>query len=73
MYRRALALVAVVAAAAAGDAPAGPYDNPICGTAEGLRARRSSSTAASKPPQAPVEGCGERRDGRARAPTILRL
>ena len=33
MYRRALALVAVVAAAAAGDAPAGPYDNPICGTA----------------------------------------
>ena len=25
MYRRALALVAVVAAAAAGDAPAGPY------------------------------------------------
>ena len=33
MYRRALAIVAVVAAAAAGDAPAGPYDNPICGTA----------------------------------------
>ena len=33
MYRRALALVAVVAAAAAGDAPAGPYDNTICGTA----------------------------------------
>ena len=33
MYRRALALVAVVAAAAATDAPAGPYDNPICGTA----------------------------------------
>ena len=32
MYRRALALVAVVAAAA-GDAPVGPYDNPICGTA----------------------------------------
>ena len=26
MYRRALAIVAVVAAAAAGDAPAGPYD-----------------------------------------------
>ena len=33
MYRRALALVAVVAAAAAGDAPTAPYDNPICGTA----------------------------------------
>ena len=117
MYRRALALVAVVAAAAAGDAPAGPYDNPICGTAEGLRARptptssrlclltnktprpraraaalaarpppptptasmprsrarRMARTLAFKPPQAPVEGCGERRDGRARAPTILRL
>ena len=28
MYRRALALVAVVAAAAAGDAPAGPLDGP---------------------------------------------
>ena len=33
MYRRALTLLAVVAATAAGDAPAGPYDNPICGTA----------------------------------------
>ena len=28
MYRRALTLVAVVAAAAAGDAPAGPLDGP---------------------------------------------
>ena len=33
MYRRALTLLAVVAATAAGDAPAGPYDDPICGTA----------------------------------------
>ena len=42
MYRRALALVAVVAAAAAGDAPAGPYDNPICGSAASPSVRASS-------------------------------
>ena len=47
MYRRALALVAVVAAAAAGDAPAGPYDNPICGTA----AKLATAIANPVPPQ----------------------
>ena len=103
MYRRALALVAVVAAAAAGDAPAGPYDNPICGTAASpckpcnrtfrIGAPRLAAPAAlgimgksldfldacfafyDQPSGvvSPRRRMWRRRDGRARAPTILRL
>ncbi len=56
MYRRALAIVAVVAAAAAGDAPAGPYDNPICGTAVDIVDPSNQNAAAAS------TGCDEAGD-----------